>query len=119
MEIKIPEINADSGLEICDGNEEIYLRSLRLYVSNIPASLEKMKNVSKETLHDYSISAHGVKSISQYIGAEKAVKTAKQLESMAKNGDLDGILAANETFIQYAWNLVNNIRSWLEKNGVA
>jgi len=116
MEIKISGVNADSGLELCDGSEEMYLRSLRLYVSNMPAYLEKIKNVSKETLHDYTISVHGVKSISEYIGAEEIKKTARQLELMAKNGDLAGILTANEAFIKKAQDLVDKIRAWLENN---
>jgi len=117
MEIKIPGINAESGLELCDGNEEMYLHSLRLYVANTPANLEKMKAVTAEKLHEYAISAHGVKSVSQYIGAEEAVKTAKELEALAKNGDFAGVSAQNEAFIKYAQNLVDNIKIWLERNG--
>jgi len=116
MVIEIPEIDAASGLELCDGDMGIYLNSLRLYVSSIPASLEKMRGVSNETLKDYSIAVHGVKSMSEYIGAEEARKTAKQLEALAKSGDLAGVLAQNETFIKYALNIVAGVRSWLEKN---
>jgi HPt (histidine-containing phosphotransfer) domain-containing protein len=119
MEIKIPELNVESGLELCDGNQDIYLRSLRLYVSNMPAHLEKMRGVSQESLSNYSVSAHGVKSISQYIGAQEAVKTAKELEAMSKSGDLAGVLAKNEAFIKYADNLLDSIKGWLEKNGAA
>ena len=119
MYIKILGINAESGLELCDGSEEIYLRSLRLYVSNMPSYLDKIKSVSKETLHDYSINVHGVKSISEYVGAEEINKAAKQLELMSKSGDLAGVLAVNETFIQSAWNLVEKVRDWLGKNAAA
>jgi HPt (histidine-containing phosphotransfer) domain-containing protein len=119
MEINIPGLDAKSGIELCDGSEAIYLHSLHLYVSNIPASLEKMRNVSEETLHDYAISAHGVKSISQYICAQEAVKTAKELEALAKSGDLAGVLARNDAFIKYAGTLLDSIKSWLEKNDPA
>jgi len=116
MDIKISGINADSGLELCDGNEEIYIHSLRLFVTNIPASLEKLKNVSKETLANYAITVHGVKGVSQYVGADETVKTAKQLEAMAKEGNLDGVLAANDAFIKNVQNLADNVKKWLEKN---
>jgi len=116
MDIKISGVNADSGLELCDGSEEIYIRSLRLYVSNMPSYLEKIKSVTKETLNDYAINVHGVKSISEYIGAEETKKTARQLELMAKNGDLAGVLSANEAFIKNSKNLVDKILNWLEKN---
>ena len=116
MAIEIPGLDAAGGLDLCDGDMNIYLNALRLYVSSIPASLEKMRGVSPETLADYAITAHSVKSMSEYIGAEEARKTAKQLESLAKNGDLAGVLAQNETFIQYAQGIVAGVQGWLAKN---
>ena len=114
MAIKIPGIDANSGLELCDGDMGIYLNSLRLYVSSIPASLEKMRGVSEKTLKDYSITVHSVKSMSEYVGAEEIRKTAKQLEALSKDGDLNGVLAKNEAFIKFAESIVGNIRNWLE-----
>ena len=116
LTINIPGVNAESGLELCDGDSTIYLNSLRLYVANMPATLEKMRNVSAETLRDYAVFVHGAKGISEYIGAEEARKTAKQLAAMAKAGDLAGVLAQNEAFIKYAGNLIEDIRNWLKKN---
>jgi HPt (histidine-containing phosphotransfer) domain-containing protein len=114
MAIEIPGLNANSGLDLCDGNINLYLDSLRLFVSGTPEDLEKMKCVSKETLEEYSIAAHSVKSMSQYVGAEEARKTAKQLEAMADAGDLAGVLAKNEAFIKYVECLVADVRKWLE-----
>ena len=119
MNIEIPGVDVKNGLEICDGDTKIYLRFLRLYVSNMPSALDKMRNVSEETLQDYTVSVHGVKGISETIGAEEARKTAKELEMMGKSGDLVGILAQNAAFIKYAENLVNNIKNWLAKHDAA
>ena len=116
MAIEIPGLDTNRGLELCDGNMKIYLNSLRIYTSNIPVSLEKMRSVSAETLKDYSITAHCVKGMSEYVGADEVIKTAKQLEEMARNGDLAGILAQNEAFIKYAQNLADGIRKWLIEN---
>jgi HPt (histidine-containing phosphotransfer) domain-containing protein len=115
MAVEIPGLNADSGLELCDGNLKIYLSALRLYISNIPAALEKARNVSEETLRDYTVSVHGIKSTSEIIGAEETRKTAKELEAMGKAGDLAGIQARNNAFIKNTENLVAGIKSWLEK----
>ena len=117
MAIKIPGLDVDRGLNLCDGNEKIYLNSLRLFVSSIPASLEKMQSVSQETLEKYSVTAHSVKSMSDYAGAEEVRKTAKELEALAKAGDLAGVLAKNDAFIKFAEGIVEGVRSWLEKNG--
>jgi HPt (histidine-containing phosphotransfer) domain-containing protein len=116
MTIEIPGLNTASGLDLCDGDTNIYLNALRLYVASIPVSLEKMRVVSQETLGDYAITAHSVKSMNEYIGAEEARKTAKQLEALAKNGDWAGVLAQNEAFIQYAQGIAAGVQSWLAKN---
>jgi len=116
MTINIPGINAQSGLELCDGDLKIYLRSLHLYVSNVPSNMEKIRTVSTETLHDYSIKVHGIKGMSEYIGAEETRKAAKQLEEMAKAGDLTGVLAQNDAFVKQVENLTDNIRDWLKIN---
>jgi len=116
MTIEIPGLDVNSGLDLCDNDINIYLNSLRLYVSNVPAYLEKMKGVSEETLKNYYVAAHGVKSMSEYIGAEEVRKTAKHLEAIAKQGDLAGVLAQNETFIKHVENIVDNIQRWLENN---
>ena len=116
MAVEIPGLNADSGLELCDGNLKIYLNALRLYVSNIPATLEKARNVSEETLRDYIVSVHGIKSTSEIIGAEEIRKTAKELEAMGKAGNLTGIQAINNAFIKNTEKLLAGIKSWLEKN---
>jgi len=113
---EIPEVDVSSGLEICDGNMAIYLNSLRLFATSIPKSLQEMKGVSAETLEDYAVTVHSVKSMSHYIGAEEARKTAKELEAMAKDGNLAGVQAKNDAFVLYAQSVVGNVQSWLDKN---
>ena len=114
MVVEIPELDTNKGLEQCDGEMKLYVSALRLYVANIPPVMDKMRNVSEETLQNYTISVHGVKSTSEVIGAEEARKTARELEAMAKAGDLAGILARNDAFIKYIEELVAGIRTWLE-----
>ena len=116
MAIEIPGLDVDSGLGLCDGNMKIYLNSLRLFVSSTPESLEKMQSVSQETLEKYSVTAHSVKSMSEYAGAEEVRKAAKELEALAKAGDLAGVLSRNDAFIKYAGGIVDGVRTWLEKN---
>ena len=122
MKINIPGLDVESGLDVCGGDLGIYQYSLNLYVTSIPAFLEKMRlvsketNVSAETMHDYSITVHSLKAISEYVGAKEARATAKQLEAMAKEGNIDGIKAQNETYIKYLEKLVSEIQNWLDHN---
>jgi HPt (histidine-containing phosphotransfer) domain-containing protein len=74
-----------------------------------------MRSVSVETLADYKISVHGVKSTSESIGAQEARNMAAELESMAKAGDLPGVLGKNEALIRYVDDLLGNIRIWLKQ----
>jgi len=117
MTIDLPGINVKSGLDLCDGNEKIYINSLRIFANSIPDDLENMKGVTRETLEEYSVTAHSVKSMSVYIGAEEARQTAKQLEALADSGDYDGVIARNEKFIKYTQGLVDTVRNWLVENG--
>ena len=114
MEIKIPGIDTDKGLYLCDGDIDIYLSILRTYNPEMLETLKKIRNVSEETLRDYTVRVHGAKSISEAVGAEEIRKTAKQLEEMGKSGDLAGILALNDTFINNAEKLADSIKIWFE-----
>jgi HPt (histidine-containing phosphotransfer) domain-containing protein len=115
MAFDIPGVNCENGLALCDGDQNMYIKFLRVYISNIPKTLEKIRNVSEETLNDYIICVHGIKSNSDTIGAEETKKYARHLELLGKSGDLDGVLAQNKPFIASVENLVSNIVIWLEK----
>jgi HPt (histidine-containing phosphotransfer) domain-containing protein len=101
--------------ELYGGNMRIYLPVLRSYLSVIPGELEKISNVSQETLPEYVVKVHGVKSTSDSIGAEQARQMALELEMAGKAGDLAKIMAKNETLIKYVKELLVNIQKWLDK----
>ena len=116
MNIEIPGVDVQRGLELYDGDEEIYLTVLQSYADNTPAALDKLRNLSAETLPDYVAAIHGIKGTSATIGAEELRKTAAQLEAMAAAGDLTGLLAQNEAFLKRADNLIDAIQKWLKQN---
>jgi len=115
MDITIPGVNAETGLALYDGETDIYIAVLRSYVSNALKVIEKLRTVSQETLVDYGISAHGLKSISAGIGAEEVRVAALDLEMEAKAGNLPGVLAKNDDLLKEAEVLALGIRAWLEK----
>jgi HPt (histidine-containing phosphotransfer) domain-containing protein len=116
MSIEIPDINTETGLSLYDDDVELYKSILDSFISNIPAVLDKLRDVSSETLQEYKINIHALKGICESIGAEEITTAARKLEAMAKKGDLDGILAGNGEFLEKTDILVDNIRSWLGKN---
>jgi CheY-like chemotaxis protein len=115
MVVEIPGVDAERVMELYAGDLGIYLPVLRSYASVIPDALDIMSHVSAETLPEYIVKVHGVKGTSDSIGAEEARKMAFELETLARDGDLSGVLAKNEALLQYVKNLLVNIRNWLER----
>ena len=116
MTIKIPGLNVENGLDLFDGDTELYLIVLRSFAANTPTVLEKLRSVSAETLAAYSATVHGLKGTSMSIGADDIGQTAKRLEALSKAGDLAGVQALNESFLKQVGILVKEIQAWLEKN---
>jgi CheY-like chemotaxis protein len=115
MEVDIPQVDNERVKKIYGNKFNIYLDVLRSYLDVVPKSLEEMSKVDKETLPAYVTSVHGVKSVSDFIGAEEARKMALELEMLGRAGDLAGVLAKNGTFIQYAKELIVNVEKYLSK----
>jgi signal transduction histidine kinase/CheY-like chemotaxis protein/HAMP domain-containing protein len=113
--IVIPGIDTEKGLSICDGDLKIYLSTLRSYVADTSALLEKIRDVTAQSLPSYTISVHGIKGSSATIGAEAVRAAAAELEMLGKKGDLGGILALNGAFLQEGEYLVAALREWLEQ----
>jgi len=116
LEINIPGVDTKAGLSLYDDDMEIYLPTLRSYVAYTTDVLEKLKNVSEETLPDYIINVHGLKGTSASIGAEIVRESALNLEKLAKAGDLQGVMERNDRFIKGTESIVANIKKWLEKH---
>ncbi|MCL2663701.1 MAG: response regulator [Oscillospiraceae bacterium] len=115
IEVDIPGVNATLGLSLYEDDMDMYMDILKSFVYNIPTEIERLRNVSKESLTGYAINIHTMKSASASIGAKSLSKKAKNLERMAKEGDLEGIMTDNEAFIKDAVTLVDDVRTWLDK----
>jgi HPt (histidine-containing phosphotransfer) domain-containing protein len=113
-DIGIRGINPDIALDLLDGDLEIYQSLLQTYIDDTPSVLEDLRNVSPETLADYTMNIHGLKGICAGIGAMAASEKAKKLELMAKAGDLAGILPLNKELIKDIETLMNDIKTWLQ-----
>lgn len=115
IETEIPGINAEAGLSLFGGEEDLYLSALRSYAANIPAAIEKLRNFSDFSNPAYAVTVHGLKGTSDTIGAESLRDKALALEKLAKDGDLSGAAAKNAELVQDAETLVADIKSWLNK----
>jgi HPt (histidine-containing phosphotransfer) domain-containing protein len=116
MPIEIPGIDEQSVLDLYDDDMEVYKTILSSFVNRIPAVIDKMRDVSSETLQDYMIKIHALKGSGGSIGAKETMAAAARLEAMAKNGDLAGVLAENGNFLERVGVLMGEIKKWLEQS---
>jgi HPt (histidine-containing phosphotransfer) domain-containing protein len=115
-DIVIPGVDAELGNSLCGGELDIFVSALKSFVNNVPDALEKLRSVSAETLPKYATAVHGLKGTCACIGAEELRKKALDLEMKSKAGDLNGVLALNETLVKETEKLVKDIQIWLNKN---
>jgi len=113
----IPGVNMETGLELYGGETDILTAVMESFIVNTPEVLEQLRNVTEESLPDYAINIHGLKSVCATIAAEYISERAKRLEMMAKSGNLPGILAENSNLIKDTETLISNVKNWLKKKG--
>ncbi|MDR1472635.1 MAG: response regulator [Synergistaceae bacterium] len=106
-------VDFSSGVERYKG-EATYLRILRSFTLHTPELLEKMRNVSEETLAEYAITVHGFKGMCYGICADSVAKQAQLLESAAWSGDFETIKAENGVFIETADTLLSALHNLLD-----
>jgi hypothetical protein len=85
-----------------------------------PAQLERLRTLTESparglSLADYIITVHGLKGSSYGICADGVGKEAEALESAARTGGLERVIAGNVPFIEKAEALLRDIGQLLEK----
>jgi signal transduction histidine kinase/FixJ family two-component response regulator/HPt (histidine-containing phosphotransfer) domain-containing protein len=115
-EINIPGIDVKTGLELYSGDTELFVFALDSFVSNTGDEIASMHNISLENLAEYAVSVHGLKSTCAAIGAEELRERARKLEMAAKGGDLQTVLAENESLLSDVEILIQHIKGYLSHN---
>ena len=115
MTIQIPGVDEEKVYEQYEDDINLYAKVSRSFISVTPAVLDKIRNVTAETLADYAVYVHSIKGTSTTVGAEETRKAALNLELMAKAGNLSGVLAGNQAFLKQADKLMDDLHRWLEQ----
>jgi HPt (histidine-containing phosphotransfer) domain-containing protein len=111
--INIPGLNVEQGLEVFGGDTEDYMAAVSSFVKNTPEIIDKLRGVTAENLPDYAITVHGLKSISGWICAESIRELAAELEALAKAGDVSGVMARNDAFLNDTGAFIQELRALL------
>ncbi|MCD7897717.1 MAG: ATP-binding protein [Planctomycetaceae bacterium] len=86
----IPGLDVRNGLGSVFGQEEIYLKTLRILRGKIPDIATQMERLLQTgALDELAIAAHGMKSSLAGVGCAQLSKAARELETAAKNGNGD------------------------------
>jgi signal transduction histidine kinase/CheY-like chemotaxis protein/HPt (histidine-containing phosphotransfer) domain-containing protein len=123
--LDVSGVNFEKAMNQFGGSTEAFLGVLRSYVKHTPAILEILRSPAPETLHEYAIAVHGLKGSSYGVCADSVGKLAEELETAAKEGRLELVLAKNGALFAAAEKLLSGISPVLKsidrekgKNGV-
>jgi CheY-like chemotaxis protein/anti-sigma regulatory factor (Ser/Thr protein kinase) len=109
----IPGVDVEAGIKRFGGERENFFDSLRSFATNTETLLKDIQEPKPEDLKSYMITVHGIKSSSYGVCANKCGKLAEELENAATEGNFSFIESHNQSFIQEARTLIEDIRSRL------
>ncbi|MDR0347034.1 MAG: hypothetical protein LBH56_01490 [Coriobacteriales bacterium] len=118
---KILDDNPIEGVDYADGlarfgnQPSIYLRIIRSFIKNTPASLVELAEVTQDTLNDYAVRIHGLKGSCYGISAIALGDEAKTLEMASKASDWETVQRENPTVIVHAEELLARLQDLIEK----
>ncbi|GHT45122.1 hypothetical protein FACS189454_04090 [Planctomycetales bacterium] len=108
----VPGLDIAAGIARIGGNETLYKEILKVYIKEMPKSLEQLGTVTAESLPQYAIAIHGIKGSSLNVGADEVGKAAAELEAAAKEGEIEKVLAGNGAFVQLAETLIAGMKTY-------
>jgi signal transduction histidine kinase/CheY-like chemotaxis protein len=100
------------------GDLNAYRQVIQAFVAHTPAILSKLQIPSKDSLNEYIIDIHGIKSSCYSICADAVGMMAEELETSAKAGDIGEVLAKNDRFISAAESLIESLASMMGKTAM-
>lgn len=108
-ELGIEGIDSAKAIEML-GDRELYLDTLAEYYELIPEKYDKLLQFEvEENLHSYTIEVHGLKGISNMIGAFELGELADKLEKFGRLGDMASIHKYNGDLLKKFKNLQKNL----------
>jgi HPt (histidine-containing phosphotransfer) domain-containing protein len=107
----IEGVNYADGLSRFGNKATIYLRIVKSFITNTPASLVELAAVTPETLSEYAVRIHGLKGSCYGISAMTIGDEAKALEMASKASDWATVERDNPTVIAHVNELIAQLQN--------
>ena len=109
-------LDAETGMEYCMEDEDLYLEIIQDYIDN--SRREELEKAYKESdYHSYCVSVHALKSTSKTIGALELSEEAKELEDAAAREDADYIASHHGLLITKYDELLSKLQDVVSRFG--
>ena len=110
----IPDLDVELGIENC-GSEEGLLRALDIFAGNANIKADEIEDFYRsDSIEDYTIRVHALKSSARIIGAVNLSEKARLLEEAGKNKDREYITAHTFETVEEFRNLGNILKAAFE-----
>lgn len=113
--------NPIEGVDYADGlsrfgnQPAIYLRIIKSFIKNTPASLTELAEVTADTLGDYAVRIHGLKGSCYGISAMTVGDEAKALEIASKASDWETVQRDNPAIIARVNELIAQLQKLVDE----
>ena len=114
-DITIPDVDTKKGLTMSGGTEANYHAVLSLFCKDAEERLNFLHTLAEESLSEFVIQIHALKSASGSIGAAKASALASELEEAGRAENFLLVKEKLPVYVEQLTQLVKNIKPALEK----
>jgi signal transduction histidine kinase/CheY-like chemotaxis protein/HPt (histidine-containing phosphotransfer) domain-containing protein len=95
------------------GGAAAYMPMIKSFVTHIPSLMENMTAHLDHSLPDYAIEVHGLKGACSTVGAEETAALAQELETAAKEGDIEAVRSGHGGLLDRLHPLLGSLRALL------
>jgi len=110
---EIEGLDLETAVARFGGNAGLYARIIGTFVDSIGVHLDKLSGLTPEGLVPYAITVHGIKGSLYGISANREGDMAKELEILAKAGEVEKVSAGSPVFIETVNELNEKFRKAL------